>query len=85
MAQGLNGSDLQVHPVLAVEDLGALLRFSISRAAVAVDTSAETSEANRKVDGSQIGLLRGRGRGGGLGGLGCSLRGVLADALKQDD
>lgn len=84
MAQGLNGPDLQVHPVLAVEDLGALLGLSLSSAAVAVNSSAETSKTNRNVDWSQVGLLRRRGRRGGLGSLGSSLRGVLAEALEQN-
>lgn len=67
--QDLNVGQLEVHPVLAVEDLGAVLGLSNCAGAVAVQTSTETSEAHTNVDGGQVGLL------------GSGLRRVFAEAL----
>lgn len=68
-AQDLNVSQLEVHPVLAVEDLGAVLGLGNRAVAVAVDTSSETGEADTNIDGGQVGLL------------GSGLRRVFAEAL----
>jgi hypothetical protein len=68
-AQDLNVSQLEVHPVLAVEDLGAFLGLGNRAIAVAVETSTETGEADTNIDGGQVGLL------------GSGLRRVFAEAL----
>lgn len=68
-AQDLNVSQLEVHPALAVEDLGAVLGLDNRAVAVAVDTSTETGEADTNIDGGQVGLL------------GSGLRRVFAEAL----
>lgn len=85
MAQSLDTSDLEVDPVLAVENLGTVDGLGDSAAAVAVETSSRTSEADGNVDGSEVGLL-GRARrrlGGRLSSLG-GLRRVLAEALEGE-
>ena len=50
-AQVLNVGQLEVHPALTVEDLGALLGLSSRAGAVAIHTSTETGETNTDVDG----------------------------------
>lgn len=83
MAEGLNVGNLEVNPVLAVEDLGALLELDGGAGAVVtVKTSTKARKTNTDVDRGQVGL-RGRGRRNGtLGGLG-GLSRVLAEALLQ--
>ena len=81
VAQGLNARDLEVNPLLAVEDLGAVL--GVNRGVVTVvapKTSTQTSSTNADVDGSQVRLLR-RRAGGLRSGLGGGLSRVLAEAL----
>lgn len=68
-AQDFNISQLEINPVLAVEDLGAVLGLSDRAGAVAVQTSTETGEAHTNVDGGQVGLL------------GSGLRRVFAETL----
>jgi hypothetical protein len=83
VAEGLNVGNLEVNPVLAVEDLGALLELDGGAGAVVtVKTSTKARKTNTDVDRGQVGL-RGRGRRNGtLGGLG-GLSRVLAEALLQ--
>ena len=50
-AQILNVGQLEVHPALTVEDLGALLGLSNRAGAVAIHTSTETGETDTDVDG----------------------------------
>jgi len=80
VAQVLNACDLEIHPVLAVEDLGAVLGVDRASASVGtvvtVQTSTETGKTDADVDGGQVGLLGGT-RLSGLRGL-CR---VLAEAL----
>lgn len=81
MAESLNAGNLEVNPVLAVENLGAVLELDGGAGTVVtVQTGTETSKADTDVDRGQVGL-RGRGSGS-LGGLG-GLSRVLAEALLQ--
>jgi hypothetical protein len=78
VAQSLNLSKLEVHPV-ASEDLRAVLELDSSRAGaggVAVETNTGTGKTDSDVDRSEAGLL-----GGSLGGLGSALSRVFAEAL----
>ena len=68
-AQDFNVSQLEINPVLAVEDLRAVLGLSDCAGVVAVQASTETSEADTNVDGGQVGLL------------GSGLRRVFAETL----
>lgn len=80
MAQVLNVRELKVDPVLAVEDLGAVLGVDSGlalAAVVAVQTSTQTSKTDTNVDRSQVGLLGGRRRGSST----LCGRSVLAEAL----
>jgi hypothetical protein len=79
VAQDLNVGQLEVNPVLAVEDLRALLGLGNSAVGVAVDTSTETGKTHGDIDGCQVGLLGRRRRR--RSSLGSGLRSVLADAL----
>lgn len=78
VAQGFNVREFEINPALAVEDLGTVLGVDggiAVVAVVAVQTGTKASKTDTKVDGGQVGLLR-----GALCGLG-GLRRVLAEAL----
>ena len=68
-AQDFNVSKLEVHPVFAIEDLGAVLGLGNRAVVVAVNTSTKTGEADTNIDGGQVRLL------------GSGLRRVFAEAL----